>query len=140
MTLYGERLAAAIAYREKQLNREIGRLELANAAGCSRQNIGMILKHAQGVDQKLSTESHAKAAAFLKVDANWLLHGTGDMVLKPGTVPTELSDMAQGLAALFDMIPKTDVLRRTRAYANAWEAIRRELPPSPATGEAPPNH
>lgn len=135
MSTYGERLAEAIAYREKQLGRAITRLELSKAAGCSRQNIGMILTGAQGDDQKLSTERHAKAAAFLKVDSNWLLNGAGDMTLKTGAAPKSLSDMAEGLAVLFDMIPPSDVLRRTRAYAIAWDAIRRELPPDDTTGQ-----
>lgn len=80
MTTYGERLREAMAYRSAQLGSEVTRLELSKAAGCSRQNIGMILTNAQGLDQKLSTESHAKAAAFLHIDPNWLLTGDGQMV------------------------------------------------------------
>jgi transcriptional regulator with XRE-family HTH domain len=131
MGTYGERLAEAMAHRGAQLGREITRIELSRAAGCSRQNIGMILTNAQGEDQKLSTERHAKAAAFLRVDPDWLLDGTGAME-PTNQAPKTLSDMAEGLAVLFDMIPKSDLLRRSRAYATAWEAIRRELPPEAA--------
>jgi hypothetical protein len=128
MGTYGERLAEAMAYRGAQLGREITRLELARAAGCSRQNIGMILTNAQGEDQRLSTEKHSKAAGFLKVNPDWLLDGTGDMEPK-AAAPDTLSEMAKGLGTMFDMIPKTDFVRRSRAYAIAWEAIRKELPP-----------
>jgi transcriptional regulator with XRE-family HTH domain len=135
MNTYRERLKAAMEHRSAQLGREVTRIELANAAGCSRQNIGMILTGAQGDDQKLSTEKHAKAAAFLRVDADWLLNGTGSMEPKIAA-PRELSELAEGLAVLFDTIPRTEIVRRTRAYAAAWEAIRRELPPDAASRQA----
>lgn len=83
MSTYGERLKEAMAYRSAQIGRDVTRIELANAAGCSRQNIGMILTGAQGEDQKLSTERHAKAAAYLKVDADWLLEGKGSKNKNP---------------------------------------------------------
>ena len=70
---YGQRLKIAIERREDELRRKISRLELAEAVGCSRQNIGMILTNAKGEDQKLSTESHAKAAAYLRVNPDWLM-------------------------------------------------------------------
>jgi len=47
----------------------------------------------------------------------------GDVV-----IPLKLSEMAQNLATLFDMIPASDILARTRAYNIATEAIRRERP------------
>ncbi len=139
MSTYGERLKEAMAYRSAQIGREVTRIELANAAGCSRQNIGMILTGAQGEDQKLSTERHAKAAAYLKVDADWLLEGKGSMELK-SNMASELSELALGLGALLDKIPRTDPIKRARAHAAAWEAIRKELPPEDANHPAQPGY
>ena len=81
--LYGERLALAMQHRSDVLGREISRKEVAEAAGTSVQNIGMILTNAKGRDQTLRTDSHAKVAAFLKVNSEWLLHGTGPMEMRP---------------------------------------------------------
>lgn len=130
MTTYGERLAEAIAHRSAQLGREVTRLELANAAGCSRQNIGMILTNAQG-DQKLSTDKHAKAAAFLKVNPDWLLDGTGKiddakhytLVAEPGHYKRDITGPARELAKLYDLIPEEDLVKRARAYNSASQAI-----------------
>ena len=126
MTTYGERLAKAIAHRSAQLGHEVTRLELANAAGCSRQNIGMILTNAQG-DQRLSTDKHAKAAAFLKVNPDWLLTGAGDMEARryeiPAQASTDVTGPARELAKLYDLIPEGDLVKRARAYNAASQAI-----------------
>jgi len=130
MTTYGERLAKAMAHRSAQLGREVSRLELANAAGCSRQNIGMILTNAQG-DQRLSTEKHAKAAAFLKVNADWLLDGTGEidspkhytLTAEPGEYKRDVSGPAREIAKLYDLIPEGDLVKRALAYNAATQAI-----------------
>ena len=130
MSTYGERLLEAMAHRSAQLGRHLTRLDVATAAGCSRQNIGMILTNAQG-DQKLSTESHARVAAFLKVNPDWLLDGSGTKdgakhyVLQgePGKYKSGVSPEAERLARLFDLIPETDLIKRARAYNAASAAI-----------------
>jgi transcriptional regulator with XRE-family HTH domain len=130
MSTYAERLAEAIEHRSAQIGREVTRLELANAAGCSRQNIGMILTNAQG-DQKLSTDKHAKAAAFLKVNPDWLLNGTGEinspkhytLIGEPGELKRDVSGPARELAKLYDLIPASDLVKRARAYNAASSAI-----------------
>ena len=70
--LYGERLKIAIERRSATIGREISKSELARAVGCSPQNISMILSHARGDDQKLSSDRHTKAAHFLRVNPHWL--------------------------------------------------------------------
>ncbi len=76
---YGQRLQKAMDERGASLKRKISRLELSKVAECSTQNIGMILTNSKGLDQKLSTESHSKVCAFLKVNSPWLLSGSGPM-------------------------------------------------------------
>ena len=70
----------------------------------------------------IPAKHHAAIEDALGKPRGWVLDGVEDE-------PKRLSDMAEGLAALFDMIPKTDHVKRSRAYAVAWDAIRRELPP-----------
>jgi transcriptional regulator with XRE-family HTH domain len=137
---YGERLKKAMLRRGEALGRVITRKELSQAAGCSVQNIGMILTNAKGKDQKLSTESHAKAAAFLKVDPDWLLNEVGDIEPKSQTnAPTELTSAAVEIAVLFDMIPVSDRIRRAQAFNSATAEIMRVLQSAGASEPASPN-
>jgi hypothetical protein len=119
---YGERLQIAIARREVQLNRVIPRKELARVAECAVQNIGMVLKGSRGEDQKLSTASHSKVAAFLKVNPDWLLDETGSIELATKN-DSKFTFAALELAAIFDMIPIEDRLLRAEAFSLATTAI-----------------
>ena len=131
---YGERLKLAMESRSSQLQRKIGRLELAKAAGVTRHNIGLILTGAQGPDQKLNSDSHAKAAAYLKVNPDWLLNEIGEMHQAQAiNAPNELSAAAIELAALLDMIPQEDKIKRARAFNAASSAIMKELQSARAT-------
>ena len=137
--LYGERLALAMKHRGDVLGREVTRREVADVAGTSVQNIGMILTNAKGRDQTLRTESHAKVAAFLKVNSDWLLQGIGPMELRPAvSAPSTLTPAAVELAALFDMIPVDDKVLRAMAFNAASTAIMQVLQRAPATHLALP--
>lgn len=57
---------------------------------------------------------------FLK-DRGWVLDGDE-------AAPRQFSEMAKDIATLFDMIPRAELVKRSRAYNAAFEAIRRELP------------
>ena len=83
---YGARLSEAMARRSAALGRKVTRIEVARAAGCSRQNIGVILTNSKPGDQKLSAESHSKVAQFLKVDPDWLLNGDAGTVVASSKV------------------------------------------------------
>ena len=132
--LYGERLKLAMEHRGAQLGREIERLELSKVAGCSPQNVGMILRNSQKRDQKFSTKSHAAVAAYLKVNPDWLLNETGEMALKPpSNAPAELTPGAIELALLYDMIRVEDRVTRIKAFNAATSAIVALLPPDLAT-------
>ena len=134
---YGERLQKAIARRESVIGRVISRLELSKVAGCSRQNIGMILTNAKGTDQKLTTESHAAVSAFLKVNPEWLLSEKGS-IEPPGQLnaPSYLSAVAVEMGVLFDMIPLDDRIRRAQAFNLATSAIMQVLQDVRATNQA----
>ena len=126
--LYGERLLLAMKKRSETLGREIERKDVAQAAGTSVQNIGMILTNAKERDQKLRTEAHDAVAAFLKVNSRWLLTGEGQMDQASSiNAPTELTPAAIELAVLFDMIPQADKLSRAKAFNAASTAIMQVL-------------
>lgn len=126
--LYGERLLLAMQKRSEMLGREIERKDVAQAAGTSVQNIGMVLKDAKGRDQKLRTEAHERVASFLKVNSRWLLTGEGPMEQGSAvSAPTELTPAAIELAVLFDMISQSDKLSRAKAFNAASTAIMQVL-------------
>lgn len=121
---YGARLQLAMESLGRLRGWKVERLELANIAGCTRQNIGMIITGAKGEDQKLSSEKHARAAAFLRVNPDWLLTGEGPMYSEvEKKKPEELSPTAQEIAELYDMIPASDKIKRAQAYNAATAAI-----------------
>lgn len=126
--LYGERLLLAMQNRSQILGRDIERKDVANAAGTSVQNIGMILTNAKGRDQKLRTEAHEAVANYLKVNSHWLLTGEGQMERGSSvSAPSELSPAAIELGVLYDMIPQSDKLSRAKAFNAASTAIMQVL-------------
>lgn len=88
---------------------------LASELGLEQQTVnhwktrGVPAKHHAAIEDKLGKSPR------------WVIEGAVD-------VPKRLSEMAQNLATLFDMIPVSDTIGRTRAYNIATEAIRRERP------------
>lgn len=66
-TLYKDRLAKAMA------DAKVGVAELAKELGVSYQAVKKVLT---GGTKSLSAKNNAKAARFLKVDADWLATGT----------------------------------------------------------------
>lgn len=126
--MYRKRLLEAMRARSNTLGQEVSRKDVAQIAGVSVQNIGMVINDAKGRDQKLGTASHAAVAAFLLVNSQWLLTGEGPMAATHAIkVLTELSPTAAELGALFDMIPATDKIRRAQAFNAASTAIMQVL-------------
>lgn len=137
---YGLRLKQAMDHRELVTGQRVSRVELANVAGCSRQNIGMILTNAKGDDQTLSTASHAAVAAHLRVNPQWLLTGRGSMeAAKATNAPSTLTPAALEMAVLFDMIPSTDRVLRAKAFNLATSAILTVLQDAAAKDQASPD-
>lgn len=126
--LYGERLKIAMDRRSERTGQEVTRKDVATAAGCSVQNIGMILTNAKGVDQKLGAQAHTAVSALLKVSPHWL--STGEGPIDPPSsfsAPSELTPAAIELAALYDMIPASDKVARAQAFNLATTAIMQVL-------------
>jgi transcriptional regulator with XRE-family HTH domain len=123
---YGARLKEALTHAKKS------RRELAGAIDQTVQSIGMVIN---GKAERLSTVASAKAAAFLRVDHNWLVTGRGAMI--PSNVPTpqtnKLSPSAQNLGEWLDKIKDPD--RHYRIAHAAMAVILEEIdgPPKPPT-------
>ena len=130
---YGERLKLAMDRRSEMLGQPVSRLEVAKIAGCSPQNIGMIINGTNGEDQRLAAVAHAKVAAFLRCNPDWLLDEVGTIEPQAAHLPSELSAAAVELGALFDMIPVSDRVARARAFNAASEAVMQVLHTLPAT-------
>jgi hypothetical protein len=133
--LYGERLKLSIEKRGRELGREVAPKEVAQVAGCSVQNVYMVLNNSKGADQVLGALAHARVARFLKVSPDWLLEGSGSMEQPPQAQgESNYSEAAQDIAALFDTIPQTNRVGRVEAFNQATAAILRVLRGGPASG------
>ena len=125
--LYGERLKIAMDRRGDVLGQAVTRKDIAGVAKCSVQNVGMILTNAKGVDQKFGAGSHAAVADYLRVNPDWLLNEVGPIETPRAIAPSHLSPAAIEIAALFDMIPASDKIKRAQAYNAATTAIMQVL-------------
>lgn len=77
----------------------------------------------------IPAKHHARLEDILGKPRGWVAEGIVEQ-------RKDYTEMAKDLAELFDLIPKSEVVRRTRAYALAWDAIRREVPDIDANGKA----
>ena len=135
--LYGERLKIAMDRRSKELGREVARKEVAEVAGVSPQNIGMILNNSKGNDQVLAAVGHARVCRFLRVNPDWLLEEIGDIEPnKSARIP--LSQSAQDMADLFDSIPQSNTMGRVQAFNEATLAIIKVLKSGEASDSSNP--
>ncbi len=131
---YGERLQLAMDRRHELTGQAVSRRDVATVAGCSVQNIGMIITNAKGRDQKLGADAHTSVASFLRVNPEWLASGTGQMDMpKPSNLPKELTPAAIEIAVLFDMIQQSDKISRAKAFNLATSAIMQVLQSAQAT-------
>lgn len=119
---YGERLQKALAASGRE------RKELAQACGCTVQNLGMVITSAGGKERTLGVQAHAKAARYLGVDSYWLATGLGKMRSDGAGPGSGLSDDALEIAEYFDKL--THKVARTRAYVASMAVILRELEPA----------
>lgn len=124
---YGERLQLAMDHLGKIKQRTIQRLEVAHVADCTTQNIGMILRGAQG-DQKLNTEANYRVANFLRVNSHWLATEEGDMLTGVAPEQPAVSFEAKQLDLLLRSIPED---RRLKAYQTATQLLISFLAPAP---------
>ena len=114
---YGQRLQEALTHAKRS------RRELAAAIEQTVQSVGMVIT---GKADKLSTVASAKAAAYLRVDHNWLVTGRGVMAPTRSQEPQAgLSAGAMHLGHWLDKIDDAD--RKTRIAHDCMALILREL-------------
>lgn len=111
---YGKRLARALSSAGKT------RKHLADAIGVTPQAIGMVIN---SPTNKLSFENNLKAAEFLRVSPSWLSTGEDAPAAPEPIAYIGPSPMARELALVFDMIPESRILLRSKAFALATSAI-----------------
>ena len=95
----------------------IDRARLAKLLGISYQAVRKVFES----NGKFGVANNLKAAEYFNVSPGWLANGRGqrDSV----STPLDQSPAAQEIAALYDMIPATDRIRRAQAYNGATAAI-----------------
>lgn len=124
---YGKRLEAALTHAGRT------RKELALHIEQSPQSIGMVIT---GKNEKLSTDASVKAAAFLRVDHNWLVSGRGSMtpIAGPPLIAPKLSPEGQRLGEWLDKIKDPELHYRT---AHAAMAVILRVVDGPQTETTP---
>jgi antitoxin HigA-1 len=129
---YGERLQKALDKAGRD------RKELAHAAGCTVQAIGIVITGGGKAERMLSAPNHVRAARFLRVDSYWLATGEGAMEVKLDAQGKELASLsadAMEIAVYFDKL--TDKTDRTIAYVQAMAAILKALAEREVKNAAP---
>lgn len=120
---FGERLQHAMT------ERKVTRKELSVALKCSPQAIGMVINGVGGQNRALTLESTFEAAEHLKIRADWLARGRGEMIEPEVTAPIHdldaFSSQALDLAIFFDKLRGHDA--RAMAYVEAMTAILKTL-------------
>lgn len=120
-TDYGLRL------RQARKHAGLTQEELSKRTGIPQSTISTAERMGSGSSD---TPTYAKACG---VDAHWLATGDGSMLVTPGEMTgkatfSKRSAQATELAALFDLIPETNLIGRAKAYTKASQAILDELP------------
>lgn len=110
---YGARLKEALTHAKRS------RRELAGAIEQTVQSIGMVIN---GKADRLSTVASAKAAAFLRVDHNWLATGKGSMVPVHTTTPPD-DQLSPGAVHLGHWLDKIGNAERHSRVAHACMAL-----------------
>lgn len=104
------------------------KLQLAKATGKSS---GAVTQWIDGSTKALKADTAAKLQAATGYSAVWLVTGKGEKLAgskTPGTF-NELTPGALDIAALYDLIPVRDQIRRVEAYNAATAAILAVLKP-----------
>ena len=110
---YGARLKEALTHAKRS------RRELAGAIEQTVQSIGMVIN---GKADRLSTVASAKAAAFLRVDHNWLATGKGSMI-PAHTTATPDEQLSPGAVHLGNWLDKIGNAERHARVAHACMSL-----------------
>jgi transcriptional regulator with XRE-family HTH domain len=109
-------------------------LQLAVKTG---KTSGAITHWLTGATRSLKAETAAKIEAATGYSAAWIVSGNGEKLVKSSTGPRRMGDgLSPGaieIAALYDLIPIGDQIRRVQAYNAATAAILSILEPVRST-------
>lgn len=110
------------------------KLQLAKATGKSS---GAVTQWIDGSTKTLKAETAAKLQAATGYSAVWLVTGKGEKLAGSKTpgVFDSLTPGALDIAALYDLIPVRDQIKRVEAYNAATAAILAVLKPFPAIAQ-----
>ena len=110
------------------------KLQLAKATGKSS---GAVTQWIDGSTKSLKAETAAMIQAATGYSAVWLVTGKGEKLAgsKNTGVFDGLTPGALDIAALYDLIPVRDQIKRVQAYNAATAAILEVLKPSLATNQ-----
>ena len=99
-------------------------LQFANAVGVSS---GAVTHWLNGATQSLKADTANRIQQVTGYNANWIITGMGEKRASPqAAAPVAYSgpsNMARELALVFDMIPESEILKRSRAFSIATDAI-----------------
>lgn len=98
-------------------------LQFSKAVGVSS---GAVTHWLNGATQSLKAETANRMQQVTGYNANWIITGRGDKLA--ATRPTPIAHeghtpLALELASVFDVIPESDTLRRSKAFSIASTAI-----------------
>ena len=130
---FGQRLFDA----RKHAN--LTQMELAKAVGTSQPNLAELER--KGAGSALTPAFATRCGVAIE----WLAYGQGDMLAREtersggGGGHSTLSEAALSIAALFDLIPVRDKIRRAQAQADATNAILAVLQPQRANAPVTPD-
>ena len=108
--------------------------ELAKKTGTTT---GAVAHWLGGKTKSLKAETAQKIGSATGYNASWLVDGKGEKMLKPASAPRRMGDgLSPGaieIAALYDLIPIGDQIKRVQAYNAATAAILAILEPARST-------
>ena len=114
-------------------------LQLAVKTG---KTSGAVTHWLTGATKSLKAETASLISSATGYNAQWLVTGKGDKLIKNDVGPRRLSDgLSPGaleIGALYDMIPVGDQIKRIQAYNAATTAILAVMRSSPASVEPAP--
>lgn len=98
-------------------------LQFSKAVGVSS---GAVTHWLNGATQSLKAETANRMQQVTGYNANWIITGRGDKLASTRTTPIAHeghTPLALELASVFDVIPESDTLMRSKAFSIASTAI-----------------
>lgn len=123
---------------EAMLAAGLKKLQFANAVGVSS---GAVTQWVDGTTKSLKATTAARMQEVTGYSATWLVTGLGEKMANV-VVAQDFSGLTPGaieLAALYDLIPVSDRIKRVQAYNAATSAVLEVLQGESATVQPDPH-